>query len=193
MRRTLLATAVVTLPLAAMPQPSAAEWTIDTAHTQILFSVDHLGFTQVRGVFRDYDGTVAFDPENLEATEVSLAIDAASVDTLWEARDEHIRSADFLDAANHPEITFVSTGVAATGDNAAEITGDLTIRGETRPVTLAATLNNLGPNPFMPDQEIAGFTLTGEVDRTEFGIDFGAPAIGAVLPVEITVELVRAN
>jgi polyisoprenoid-binding protein YceI len=176
-----------------MSLPAAAEWTIDPAHTQILFSVDHLGFTQVRGVFRDYDGTVAFDPENLEATEVSLAIDAASVDTLWEARDEHIRSADFLDAANHPEITFVSTGVAATGDNAAEITGDLTIRGETRPVTLAATLNNLGPNPFNPEQEIAGFTLTGEVDRTEFGIDFGAPAIGAVLPVEITVELVRAN
>jgi polyisoprenoid-binding protein YceI len=136
---------------------------------------------------------VAFDPDDIEATEVTLTIDAASIDTLWEARDEHIRSADFLDVANHPEITFVSTGLTLIDDATAELAGDLTIRGETRPVTLEATLNNIGPNPFNPDQEIAGFTITGEVDRTEFGIDFGAPVIGAVLPVTVNVELTRTN
>jgi polyisoprenoid-binding protein YceI len=185
-RHLLLAGAV-----ALMPHAAAASWELDRAHTQIVFTVDHLGFSDVTAAFRTMDGEVSFDSDDLEATEVTLVIDAASIDTLWEARDEHIRSADFLDVTNHPEITFVSTGLELTGDETAMLTGELTIRGETNPVAFDAVLNNIGPNPFRPDQQIAGFTLTGEIDRTEWGIDFGSPVIGAVMPVTVNVELVR--
>jgi polyisoprenoid-binding protein YceI len=188
LRTTTLAAALALLPLAA-----SAEWAVDPAHSQIAFTVDHLGFSDVTGVFRDFEAEVGFDPENLDATSVTVTIDAASVDTLWAARDEHLRSADFLDVANHPAITFVSTAVETTGEGAATVTGDLTIRGVSQPVAFDATLNNLGPNPFNPEQQIAGFTLTGEIDRTAFGVDFGAPAIGATLPVTINIELVQGG
>jgi polyisoprenoid-binding protein YceI len=187
-RPLLLAAAAVLIPQAA-----AADWAIDRAHSQILFSVNHLGFADVAGFFRTFDGEVSFDPDDLEATEVSLVIDAASVDTLWEERDEHIRASDFLDVANHPEITFVSTGLEVTGENTAVVTGDLTIRGETHPVSFDAVLNNIGPHPFRPEQEVAGFTLSGEIDRTEWGVDFGAPVIGAVMPISVNVELLRKD
>jgi polyisoprenoid-binding protein YceI len=172
-RSILLGSAVAVAPL-----PALAEWTIDPAHTSVSFEVSHLGFSTVTGFFRELEGEVSFDPENLDATEVSVKIDAASVDTLWAARDEHVRSGDFLDVENHPEITFVSTGVEVTGE-------------ETNPVSFDAVLNQIGENPFDPEQRIAGFTLAGEIDRTEFGVDFGAPVISAVLPVTINVELTQ--
>jgi polyisoprenoid-binding protein YceI len=187
LRAALLAAAAAFAPLPALA------WTVDPSHTSVTFTVNHLGFSDVTGVFRDWDADVTFDPDDLAATAVTFTIDAASVDTLWPARDEHIRAADFLDVANHPEIVFVSTGVETTGDTSAVMTGDLTIRGVTQPVSFDATLNNLGPNPFNPSQQIAGFTITGEIDRSAFGIDFGAPAIGAVLPVTINVELTQGG
>lgn len=179
--------------LALAPAAALAEWAVDPSHTHVSFTVDHLGFSDVKGVFREFDAEVSFDPEDLAATAATFTIAAGSVDTLWGPRDEHIRSGDFLDVANHPEITFVTTAVEPTGEGTATVTGDLTIRGVTNPVKLDATLNAIGPNPFNAEQQIAGFTLTGEIDRTAFGIDFGAPAIGAVMPVTINVELVRGG
>jgi len=189
LRALVLSSALAILPLGAV----AAEWTIDKSHTQITFSVNHLGFSDTNGIFREFDAEVDFDPEDISATEVSFTIDAASVDTFWQARDEHIRRADFLDVENHPEITFVTTSVAQTGDSTADVTGDLTIRGVTQEVTFAAVLNNIGPSPFAPDTQIAGFTLTGEIDRTAFGIDYGAPAIGAVIPFTVNMEMSPAS
>lgn len=180
-----LAAALAVTPFAAF----AAPWTIDKSHTQVTFSVSHFGFSETNGIFRAFDAEVDFDPENIAATQVSFVIDAASIDTFWTARDEHVRTADFLDVANHPQITFVSTSVVQTGDTTADLTGDLTIRGVTKPVTFQATLNNLGPNPFNPEVQVAGFKLVGQIDRTEFGVDYGAPAIGAIIPVEIDLEM----
>jgi len=176
-------------PLAAF----AAPWTVDEAHTQVTFSVEHLCFSDTNGIFREFDAEVDFDPEDIDATSVTFTIDAASIDTFWAARDEHIRGADFLDVENHPEIVFTSSDVEQTGEDTARVTGDLTIRGVTRPVTFDAVLRNIGPNPFNPDQTIAGFKLTGEIDRTEFGVDFGAPAIGTVIPVTIDLEMSPAS
>ncbi len=186
-RSVLCAAALSAAPLAV----SAQDWVLDPSHTLVKFSVDHLGFSNVTGVFREFEADIAFDPDDINATQVTFVIEADSVDTFWDARDEHIRAEDFLDVANHPQITFVSTSVALDGDADAKITGDLTIKGVTQEVTLDAALNQIGANPFVPDQEIAGFTLTGEIDRTAFGVDFGAPVIGAVLPVTINVELVK--
>lgn len=189
LRSLALASAIAILPLSAI----AADWQIDKSHTQITFSVDHLGFSKTNGTFRDFEADVDFDPENIAATSVSFSIKADSIDTFWEARDAHIRKADFLDVENHPEITFVSTSVTQTGDATAEVIGDLTIRGTTKPVTFDAVLNNIGPNPFNPELQVAGFTLTGEIDRTEFGIDYGVPAVGAILPVTVQVEMSPAT
>ncbi|QIE55402.1 YceI family protein [Pikeienuella piscinae] len=193
MRASSIATAfAAALTLTAAPL-AAAPWTIDKAHTAVAFSVDHLGFSLVNGVFREFDATVDFDPENMETASVSFTIRAASVDTFWEARDKHLRSGDFLDVEAHPEITFTSKQVRLTGPNTAEITGDVTIKGETREETFVATLRRIGPSPFNPDIQIAGLAIEGEIDRTEYGVDFGAPAIGATIPIRIDTEISPAG
>ena len=192
MRKTALALAAVAgLALAG---PAAAEpYLLDKSHAHVSFEVSHLGFSLTQGWFRVFDAEVDLDPENVEAAKVRFVIQADSVDTMWDARDKHIRSKDFLDVANHPEIVFVSTGVTKTGDETAEVTGELTIRGETREVTFEARLNKLGPSPFDPAKTVAGFTVSGEIDRTAFGINYAAPAVGAVVPIEVQMELSPAG
>ena len=182
--RLALAAALATAPVAAV-----ADWTLDKSHTAIVFEVSHLGFSNTTGFFTEFDADIDFDPDNLEATEVTFTIATDSVNTLWAARDAHVKAADFLDVANFPEITFVTTNVEATSDTTANVTGNLTIKGVTNEETFMATVNNIGPNPFNPSVQIAGFTLTGEVDRTDYGITFAAPAVGAVLPVKINAEI----
>ena len=184
-----LAASLALTPLAAISAP----WTLDKSHTQITFSVNHLGFSDTNGTFRDFDATISFDPENIEASEVTFTIKAESIDTFWAARDEHLRKADFLNASEHPEITFVSTGFESTGEDTATVTGDLTILGVTKPASFAAKLNKMGPNPFNPDVAVAGFTLTGEIDRTAYGMGYGAPAIGTIIPVTINLEMSPAS
>ncbi len=180
-----LATTLALTPFAGL----AADWTLDKSHTQVTFSVDHLGFSTTNGIFREFDADITFDPEAIEASAVSFTIQAASLDTFWEARDKHVRGADFLDVEKHPEITFTSTSVKALDEDSAELTGNLTIKGVTQPITFAAELRQLGANPFDASKQVAGFQLTGEIDRTAFGIDYGAPAIGTVIPVTIDLEI----
>jgi len=118
-----------------------------------------------------------------------LTIKADSVDTNWEARDKHVRSKDFLDVEQFPEITFTSKTVRLTGTDEAEIVGDVTIRGITNEETFNATMLRLGPSPFNPDKTIAGFKIEGEIDRTKYDMGYGAPAIGTVIPLRIDVEI----
>ncbi|WP_161863647.1 YceI family protein [Algicella marina] len=184
-----LAASLALSPLAAV----AAPWALDKAHTQIQFSVEHFGFSTTYGIFHDFDAEIDFDPEDISATSVNFSIDATSVDTFWEARDKHVNSPDLLGTEEHPTITFVSTEVEQTGETTAKVTGDLTIREVTQSVTFDATLNKLGPSPFNPDQQIAGFTLTGEIDRTEFGVSYGAPAVGAIIPITVNLEMSPAS
>ncbi|MEL6226312.1 MAG: YceI family protein, partial [Pseudomonadota bacterium] len=113
-----------TLALAALPA-AAEPYVLDKSHTVISFQVDHLGFSTVHGVFREIDASITFDPEAVENTEVSFVVQAASIDTFWEKRDEHLRNADFFDVGNHPEITFVSTSVTPTGGDTATVEGEL--------------------------------------------------------------------
>lgn len=185
----LLAATLATTPVAAL----AAPYVMDKSHAHVTFSVDHLGFSSVHGQFRTFDATIDFDPGNVEATRVNFTIDAASVDTFWEARDKHLRSKDFFDVENHPTITFTTTSVTPTGAESADVTGDLTIRGVTKPVTLKATLNKLGPSPFNPAKTIAGFSVEGEIDRTEFGVSYAAPAVSAIVPIRIELEMSPAE
>lgn len=181
---------MTTAALLMSAAPALAEpYAIDKSHAVVAFSVDHLGFSQTHGVFREFDAQIDFNPDAVEETELHFVIQAASVDTFWPARDEHIRGEDFFHVEEHPEIVFVATAVEPTGDDTATITGDLTLRGVTREVVLDATLNKLGPSPFDPEKTVAGFTVTGEIDRTEFGVDYAAPAVGAIVPITISLEM----
>ncbi|MGF1447291.1 MAG: YceI family protein [Pikeienuella sp.] len=185
--------ALTTAALLAAAPAFAEPFILDKSHAHVKFSVDHLGFSQTIGHFRDFDAEINFDPTDIEAAQVRFVIEAASIDTFWEARDEHIRGADFLDVANHPEIVFASTDVVQTGDETAQITGDLTIRGVTKPIIFQAELNKIGPSPFDPAKTVAGFVVTGVIDRTEFGITYAAPAVGVEIPVEIHLEMSPAS
>lgn len=186
----LIRTVALATTLALSPVAAFADWQIDPSHTAVVFEVEHFGYSEVTGVFPTVEATIdSFDPEDLDTAKFSVTLDATAITTFWGPRDEHIKSPDFLDVANFPKITFVSTAVKTTGDGTADVTGDLTIKDVTKPVTFKATVNKIGESPVMPGTKVAGFTLTGEIDRTEFGVDTYAPAIGAVMPVTINVEL----
>lgn len=182
------------ITMLALPGLARAEtYVIDKSHAFVTFTADHLGFSDVHGQFRDFDANIELDPSNVEATRVRFTVRTESVDTYNKARDDHLRSAAFFDVANFPEMVFTSTEVRPTGADTAEITGDLTLIGVTRPITLEATLNRIGPSPFFPDITVAGFTVTGVIDRTEFGMNFGAPAIGVEIPIRIDIEMSPAE
>jgi len=173
----------------ALAEPSV----LDKSHAHVTFTVDHLGFSKVAGQFREFDAEIDFDPDAVENTQLRFVIQAASIDTFWTKRDEHIRGSDFLDVENHPEIVFEATSVTPTGADTADVTGDLTIRGVTEEVNFEATLNKMGPSPFDATKTIAGFTVTGEIDRTAFGVTYAAPAVGTIIPVEIHLEMSPAS
>ena len=166
-------------------------YTIDPSHARVSFTVGHFGFSDVLGMFDTIDGTLTLDREEPSNSSVSITIDAASIDTGWEERDTHIRTDDFLGVENNPEITFESTSVEMTGDDTATVTGDLTLLGETQPVTLDVTLNGEGEGPF--GNQVIGFNATTTIDRTAFGNETFAPAVAAELPVEASIEFQKAE
>jgi polyisoprenoid-binding protein YceI len=188
MRLTSLAlAALIWLPLTA-PAP-AEPYLVDKSHAFVTFTADHFGFSIVHGLFRDFDAEIDFDPSNVEATRVRFSIETASVETYSAARDDQLRSPAFFASDKYPQMAFISTAVQSTGTDTAEITGMLTIREVTNEIKLQARLNQIGPSPFFPDITVAGFTVTGVIDRTKWGMTFGAPAIGAKIPIQIDLEM----
>lgn len=192
MRRWILGLIFGSLAMTSMPV-DAAPFTVDKDHAQITFSADHLGFSTVHGQFRTWEAVVDFDPGNVEGSSVAITIDATSIDTASELRDKSLRSKNFLNTGVFPTITFRTTSVTPTGSDTAKVDGDLTIIGVTKPVSMTAKLNKLGPSPFNKDQTIAGFTITGEIDRREYGMGFAAPAVSAIIPIRIDLEMSPAQ
>lgn len=145
-----------------------ATWNIDPTHSAAEFAVKHMMVTTVRGKFDTLSGTIEFDPANPTASSVNVEIDAASISTGTNDRDNHLRSADFLDAENFPKLTFKSTNIEVTGENTGRITGDLTIREVTRPVVIDAEfLGNL-KDPW-GNAKIA-FSGETKINREDFGL-----------------------
>ncbi|MEM9046511.1 MAG: YceI family protein [Pseudomonadota bacterium] len=178
----------------AWSTPTLAEpYVLDKSHAHVTFTVDHLGFSTVQGTFRTFDAEIEFSPEKVEESKVLFVIQVDSVDTQWPARDKHLKSKDFFDAKKYPEIVFESKSVTPNGTETAVIVGDLTMVGQTREVQLDARLNLIGPSPFNPAVTIAGFVVTGEIDRSQFGMNFAAPAIGVQIPVRIDLEITPAG
>ncbi|HYC32851.1 MAG TPA: YceI family protein [Gemmatimonadales bacterium] len=182
----------------AIPSPTAtARWDIDAAHSGIHFSVRHMMIANVRGEFGRVTGSADLDPRDLSRSAVRATIDASSINTREPQRDAHLRSADFLDTANHPTIEFRSTRVERTGADRLAITGELTIRGVTREVTLAVETDGVEHrDPFGNLRR--GATATTSLNRTDFGLtwnaalEVGGVLVGEEVKVTIDVQLLQA-
>ena len=184
--RLLAAAALVSVAGAAAASPQS--YRIDPEHTSIAFKVRHIGYADIIGFFREIEGSFVYDAEAQELGAVDVSIPAASVWTNNERRDEHVRNDDFLDVDAHPTISFTATGGEVTGENAGTVTGDLTILGQTRPITLDVTLNKQAPYPFGHEKETLGISVRGKVVRSEYGMDY-AVANGLVGDeVELLIE-----
>jgi polyisoprenoid-binding protein YceI len=162
-------------------------WDIDPSHSTVGFSVRHMMVSKLRGYFRDFTGEIV-TAEDPTRSSVTATIDLSSIDTRQEQRDAHIRSADFFDVDNHPQMTFRSTGVRPDGADWF-IDGELTIKGNTHPVTLALEVNGFGPDAYGGTR--AGFSATTEINRNDFGVDIKLPMDGGGVVVgdKIRIEL----
>ncbi|WP_343700201.1 YceI family protein [Chitinophaga sp.] len=165
-------------------------WKIDPAHSEIEFKVKHLMITNVTGHFGQYDGTVTASKDDFSDASITFEADVNSVSTKNSQRDEHLKSADFFDAANHPKITFKSTEVKQKDAETFVLKGDLTIRGTTRPVELNVEYAGITVDPW--GQTKAGFELTGKINRKDFGLTWSATTEAGGLVVSDDVRLALA-
>jgi polyisoprenoid-binding protein YceI len=176
----------------------ATVWEIDPKHTLVEFSVRHMMFSTVKGRFTAVSGTIRCEDEaDPSRSAVEAELEAASINTGDEGRDAHLRSADFLDVETYPKITFESTRVDARNKEDLLVVGQLTVHGITREVTLEATFNGRGKNPW--DQEVAGFSAETTINRKEFGLNWNAALesggllVGDKLDVMIEVQAIRKS
>jgi polyisoprenoid-binding protein YceI len=170
-----------------IPGYVAGSWTIDPVHSDVSFVVRHMVVSKVRGYFRTFEGSFVTG-QTPEQSSVSATIQLASIDTNQEQRNAHIRSADFFDVANHPLMTYQSTGAHRDGADWI-IDGDLTLKGVTRPVPLTLELNGFGPDSDGGTR--AGFSAKGEINRRDFNVNFTAPieSGGVVVSDKVTILL----
>jgi polyisoprenoid-binding protein YceI len=172
-----------------IPGHVAGTWDIDPVHSDISFTVRHMMVSKVRGHFDTFSGEIVTGDDITDA-KVTATIDATSINTGTEARDNHIRSADFFEVETHPTWTFTSTGLRVHGDDHV-LAGDLTIKGVTRPVELALEVNGFGPDAYGGTR--AGFTATTTINRGDFGVDISLPMDGGGVvvseKVQITMEI----
>jgi polyisoprenoid-binding protein YceI len=176
----------------SIPGYVAGTWSIDPVHTDVSFTVRHMMVSKVRGKFHGVRGSIILADDPL-ASEAYAEIDTASIDTGEPQRDEHIRSADFLDVTKYPTMTFRSTNVRPDGDDFV-VTGDLTLHGVTKPVELAVEVNGFTKDPFGGTR--AGFSASGQINRRDFGItidmpmDAGGAVVGDKIQIHLEVEAV---
>ncbi len=173
----------------------AESWNIDTAHSQITFTVRHMVFAKVRGKFAKWSGTLQLDPQDLGKSQVAVTIDAASIDTSDGQRDGHLKSPDFFDVAQFPELSFKSRRVETRGAVKARIIGDLTLHGVTKEVVLDAEVSGRGKDPW--GNERIGFSATTAVDRTDFGLKWnqaleaGGVLVGTKVDIDLELQVIK--
>lgn len=169
-------------------------WQIDASHSHVQFTVRHMMISKVRGSFEEFNGTVAFNEENPEASSVNVTIDANSINTRDGQRDGHLRSGDFLKVEDYPTITFQSSRIEKTGTKTGKIYGDLTIRGVSKPVVLETEFVGKAKSPWGTIS--AGFNASTTFNRKDWGLEWnaaletGGVLVGEEVKVEIEVELV---
>ncbi len=177
------------------PQTAQSTWAVDKTHSNVEFSVKHLVISTVRGHFRDFDATVSLDESNPENSTVTASIDVASVNTNEEARDEHLRSDDFFNAAEFPKMTFQSTQVEQLGPTKFKVTGNLTIRDVTREVVLNGNFEGRVQDPW--GSERAAFEADTEISRKDFNVrwnqmlEAGGAVVSDKVKIHLYIEAVR--
>ncbi|RMB59991.1 YceI family protein [Tessaracoccus antarcticus] len=172
----------------ATPTNTTGTWEIDPSHSQVGFTARHAMVTKVRGSFNDFEGTVVVNDDDLASTQITVIIQAKSIDTRNEQRDGHLRSNDFLAMDEFPEITFVSTSVTPTDASGLDVTGDLTIKGITNTVRIPFSFEGTATDPF--GNARAGFEGAVTINRKDYGVTWNAALeTGGVLVSEkITLE-----
>ncbi len=174
--------------------PEAGTYVLDQGHTTVEFVGRHLMITKVRGRFTDFDGTIVIG-QSPEDSFVEVTINAASVNSSDDRRDDHLRSPDFLDVENYPTMTFRSTSVEVARDGTAKITGDLTVKDVSRPVTLDVEFDGASPDPWGGQR--LGFTASTEIDREDWGLTWnvaletGGMLVGKKIRLEFNVQAVK--
>jgi polyisoprenoid-binding protein YceI len=189
--RILTAVAVVaSLFIATVASAAPQSFKLDPNHTFAVFRVNHLGYSTMIGAFNEISGQLTLDQDQLDNSTVEITLNTTSVDTNHQKRDDHLRSPDFFNAVEFPEMTFKSTSVKTTGDNTMEIAGDLTLLGETKPVTLEAVLNKVAEHP-IPSYNgvvVAGFSASTSLKRSDFGMNYALEGIGDQIDILLEAE-----
>ena len=180
------ALALTTVASAAL----SSQWQLDNSHTRVGFSVNHLGFSTTMGHFNDVKGVVNYDVKAPSKTNMNFTIATDSIDTNWDARDEHLRKAEFFNVAKYPTMSFKSTNVKFINPQQAKVTGDFTMLGQTKPLTLDVTLNKIANSP-LTKEPVIGFRATGNIDRAAYGMTAFADGITTNVPIQIDGELVE--
>jgi len=182
--------AVIVLVLGSVPAiAEPARYELDPAHTTVAFLVEHAGYAKTLGQFARASGGYTFDDASGTLSSLRVVVATDSVDTHHEARDRHLRSADFLDTAKHKEMTFAASAARRTGDNTFAVTGELTLLGRTRPLTLEATVNKSEPYPFGDRADVMGVSARATLKRSDFGMTYGVADDLVGDDVEIIIEL----
>ena len=179
--------------LAAAPAFAEAEkYALDSSHSQIVFSYNHLGYSTSYGMFSGFAGEIMFDQANPAASSVTVSFPVKTMLTGWQERFDHFMSPDFFGAADDEMVTFTSTGIEVTGENTARITGDLTLNEVTKSVVLEAKLNQVGDHP-MANMPWAGFDATTSLLRSDYNLGTFAPFVSDEVQVQISIEAMKAQ
>ena len=197
MKRIARIAAVLALALPGLALGATSTWQLDPAHTHAIFGVRHLVITTVKGEFGKTTGTLVLDEADVTRSKVEATIDVTTLNTREPKRDEHLRSPDFFDVAKHQTITFKSSKVEKAGEGKLKVTGDLTIRG----VTKSVTLDVAGPTKEIKDpwgNVKRGVSATGKINRKDFGLNWSktieaGPVVGDEVTIEIEAELAKAK
>ena len=194
MTKLLVSTAMLSLAFAPISRAEPARYEIDPQHFSIAFSAMHIGYQRQMGMFLEGGGSFLFDEETRELSDLVVTIDATSVFTDHKARDDHLRSGDFLDAAAHPVIRYVMTGAEKTGENTGIIHGDLTVRGVTRPTSVNVTLNKIGAYPW-GDNHVIGVSAKATIERSDFGSTYALDGdlVGDTVDLTFEIEAIRQD
>ncbi|MFT4414025.1 YceI family protein [Fredinandcohnia humi] len=173
-----------------------AKWAVDASHSSVDFSVKHMMIAKVKGSFQNFEASIEADPTDLTTADIEFKVDLASVDTKNTDRDNHLRSADFFDVENHPAMTFKSTSIVKTDDGEYDVTGDLTIRGTTKPETFKVVFEGQGKDPW--GNEKVGFSAEGSINRSDYGLvwnaalETGGVLVGDQVKISLEIEAQKA-
>ncbi|MBP6596514.1 MAG: YceI family protein [Arenimonas sp.] len=175
------------LALSSLAAQAAGNFTIDPTHTQVQFTYNHMGFSNITGRFDQVESEFNLDTADLTQSSVSVTIPVSSISTGVEKLDAHLLGADFFNAAQFPTATFKSTAVTAAGEGKLAVAGDLTIHGVTRPVVMDVTVNKIGDHP-MAKVPAAGFDASVTIKRSDFGVGAYVPMVSDEVRLALTVE-----